>query len=164
MNEAETRALPIVITDASVAPFAYRAAMARLIPHNPAAAHLILRSAMALVFLSHGITRTILDRVTPFGKAFDAWGWPFGIYWAWGVTLWELIGGILLLLGIKPAVVALVFVVQMLFGIYLVHLKHGWFVVGHGFNGMEYSVTLIAALFAVALTAPRELPVPANAR
>jgi putative oxidoreductase len=132
--------------------------------HNPAAAHLILRSVMALVFLSHGITRTILDRVTPFGKAFDAWGWPFGIYWAWGVTLWELAGGVLLLLGIKARWVALVFVVQMAFGIYLVHLKHGWFVVGHGFNGMEYSVTLIAALLAVALTAPRDLPASVHAR
>jgi hypothetical protein len=30
-----------------------------------------------------------------------------------------------------------------------------WFVVGHGVNGMEYSVTLIAALIATALTAPR---------
>jgi putative oxidoreductase len=134
----------------------YRAAMNRFLAHDPAAAHLVLRSALALVFLSHGITRTILDRVVPFGKAFDAWGWPFGIYWAWGVTLWELVGGTMLLLGIKPRWVALVFVVQMLFGIYLVHLKHGWFVVGHGFNGMEYSVTLIAALIATALTAPRD--------
>jgi len=135
-----------------------------MIAHNPAWAHLVLRSTVALVFLSHGITRTILDRVAPFGKAFDAWGWPFGIYWAWGVTLWELVGGVLLLLGVRPWLVAPVFVVQMVSGIYLVHLKHGWFVVGHGFNGMEYSVTLIAALFAVALTAPRELPAPAHAR
>ena len=130
--------------------------MKPFIPHDPAWAHLVLRCTVALVFLSHGLTRTVADRVTPFGKAFDAWGWPFGIYWAWGVTLWELVGGVLLLLGIKPAVVALVFVVQMLFGIYLVHLKHGWFVVGHGLNGMEYSVTLIAALLATALTAPRK--------
>ncbi len=132
--------------------------MKPLIPHNPAWAHLALRYTVALVFLSHTLTRMAADRVAPFGKAFDAWGWPFGIYWAWGVTLWELVGGVLLLLGVKPALVAPVFVVQMLFGIHLVHLKHGWFVVGHGFNGMEYSVTLIAALLAIALTAPRELP------
>ena len=132
--------------------------MKPLIPHNPAAAHVVLRFAMALVFLSHGITRVVTDRVAPFGKAFDAWGWPFGIYWAWGVTLWELVGGVLLLIGFRTGLVPLVFVVQMLFGIYLVHLKHGWFVVGHGYNGMEYSVTLIAALIATALTAPRELP------
>lgn len=109
---------------------------------------------MALVFLSHGITRLATDRVTPFGRAFDAWGFPYGIGWAWGVTLWELAGGMLLLLGWKTHLVPFVFVVQMAFGIWLVHWKHGWFVVGHGVNGMEYSVTLIAALLATALTAP----------
>jgi putative oxidoreductase len=146
-----------LISGARTFPFTYLDAMTRLLAHNPAAAHIILRSMMALVFLSHGVTRTVADRVTPFGKAFDAWGWPFGIYWAWGVTLWELAGGVLLLLGVKPRLVAMVFVVQMLFGIGLVHLKHAWFVVGHGFNGMEYSLTLIAALLACTLTAPREV-------
>lgn len=110
---------------------------------------------MALVFLSHGITRVVADRVTPFGAAFEHWGFPVGIAWAWGVTLWELVGGVLLLAGWKAHLVPLVFVVQMLFGIVLVHARHGWFVVGHGSNGMEYSVTLIAALVAAALTAPR---------
>jgi len=122
--------------------------------NRPDVAHLILRMTMATVFLSHGIVRTALDRVTPFGNAFDAWGFPYGIYWAWGVTLWELVGGVLLLIGWKPHLVPLVFVVQMAFGIWLVHLRHGWFVVGHGANGMEYSVTLIAALLATAFTAP----------
>src|SRR5688500_15317849 len=124
------------------------------IANNPRTAHHLLRFTMALVFLSHGITRVVTDRVTPFGRAFDAWGFPYGIYWAWGVTLWELVGGVLLLIGWKPHLVPLVFVVQMAFGIWLVHLRHGWFVVGHGVNGMEYSVTLIAALLAAALTAP----------
>ena len=124
------------------------------IANNPRAAHHVLRFAMALVFLSHGVTRVVTDRVTPFGRAFDAWGFPYGIYWAWGVTLWELIGGTLLLLGVKTHLVPLVFIVQMVCGIWLVHWKHGWFVVGHGFNGMEYSVTLIAALLATVLTAP----------
>lgn len=130
--------------------------------YRPDIAHLILRTSMALVFLSHTIVRTALNRVPPFGKAFDDWGWPFGIYWAWGVTLWELIGGILLLIGWKPRWVVPVFLVQMLFGIWLVHLKHGWFVVGHGFNGMEYSVTIICALLAVMLTAPATRPLPAE--
>jgi len=122
--------------------------------YRPDIAHIVLRTSMALVFLSHTIVRTSLDRVAPFGKFFDSLGWPFGIYWAWGVTLWEFVGGILLLIGWKPQWVVPVFLVQMVFGIWLVHMKHGWFVVGHGFNGMEYSVTIICALVAVMLTAP----------
>jgi putative oxidoreductase len=125
------------------------------IADNPRAAHDVLRFTIALVFLSHAVTRVVTDRVTPFGRAFDAWGWPYGIYWAWGVTLWELIGGTLLLLGVKTRVVPLVFIVQMLFGIALVHWKNGWFVVGHGFNGIEFSVTIIAVLVAISLTAPK---------
>lgn len=128
---------------------------AMLVP-NPLLAYHVLRFTMAWVFLSHGITRVVTDRVAPFGRAFDAWGWPYGPYWAWGVTLWELVGGTLMLLGFKAWLVAPVFVVEMAFGIWLVHARHGWFVVGHGANGMEYSVTLIAALLALALTAPRK--------
>ena len=36
-------------------------------------------------------------------------------------------------------------------GILLVHAPEGWFVVGAGRNGMEYSVLLIASLALVAL-------------
>lgn len=35
-------------------------------------------------------------------------------------------------------------------GIILVHRYDGWFVVGGGRNGMEYSVLLISSLFIVA--------------
>jgi len=42
-------------------------------------------------------------------------------------------------------------------GIWISHARHGWFVVGPGENGMEYSVTLIACLSAVLWTYwPRE--------
>ena len=130
------------------------APMKTALVNRPDIAYLILRMTLATIFLSHTIARTTLDRVTPFGKAFDAWGFPYGIYWAWGVTLWEWVGGALLLAGWKPRIVAAVFIVQMVCGIWLVHWKSGWFVVGHGFNGMEYSVLIIAALVAMALTAP----------
>jgi hypothetical protein len=37
---------------------------------------------MALVSMSHGLTRIVTDRVTPFGRGLDSWGFPYGIYWA----------------------------------------------------------------------------------
>ncbi|WP_295793028.1 hypothetical protein [Mucilaginibacter sp.] len=39
--------------------------------------------------------------------------------------------------------------VVLVVGIFLDHMHDGWFVVGGGRNGMEYSVVLIACLFAV---------------
>ena len=140
--------------------------MKSLLAHNPAAAHLVLRSMMALVFLSHTITRMVTDRVGAFGAFLDGAGFPFGIAWAWGVTLWELVGGILLIVGWKTPWVALVFVVQMVFAFFLVHLRFGWFVVGHGANGVEYAVVIAAMCLAAAFTAQRDGAVPqaGNAR
>lgn len=127
---------------------------------RPRLAHDILRYTLALEFLSHTITRMATDRVKPFGVFLEGAGFPLGLYWAWGVTLWELVGGALLALGWKTPWVALVFVVQMAFAFFLVHLKFGWFVVGHGSNGVEYAVVLAAALLATAFTTPAGNPHP----
>ncbi len=119
------------------------------IPLRPAHADLVLRLGLAAIFLSHGMTRAVMDRVTPFGAFLDGVGFPFGIAWAWGVTLFEIVGGLALLIGFQRRLVCLLFIVQMLVGIVLVHWPNGWFVVGHGSGGMEFSVMLIAGLLAV---------------
>ncbi len=41
-------------------------------------------------------------------------------------------------------------------GIVLVHAREGWFVVGHGRNGMEFSVLLIVSLLVIGL---QDLPI-----
>lgn len=45
------------------------------------------------------------------------------------------------------------FAAELTVGILLVHAGEGWFVVGGGRNGMEYSVTLIALFLAQARAA-----------
>ena len=45
---------------------------------------------------------------------------------------------------------------QLILGIALVHFPEGWFVVGGGRNGMEYSVLLILCLVVIALDARRQ--------
>ncbi len=119
------------------------------LPIRPWMAPLLLRLALAAVFLSHGVVRTYMDRVTPFGEWLDSQGFPLGIAWAWGVTLFEIVGSLLLLANRLVRPVCLLFVLQMLTGIALIHWHHGWFVVGHGQNGMEFSVLLIASLLAL---------------
>lgn len=108
-----------------------------------------LRIALAAIFLSHGITRAYMGRVEPFGTSFDSWGFPFGIAWAWGVTLFEITGSLLLLANRQVRLVCLLLILEMIFGIILVHFPYGWFVVGHGHNGMEYSFLIIASLLAL---------------
>lgn len=46
------------------------------------------------------------------------------------------------------------FAVQLAAGIAMVHFREGWFVVGVGRNGMEYSVLLIVGFVIVGLTTP----------
>ena len=45
----------------------------------------------------------------------------------------------------------------------MVHFREGWFVVGGGRNGFEYSVLLIVCFAAVALDAAAARPDPAGA-
>ena len=128
------------------------------VPLRPYLAVHILRIAISIIFLSHGLTRAWMDRVTPFGEVLDAWGFPLGIAWAWGVTLLEIIGGLLLLANRLIRPLAVLFVIQMVVGIWFVHIANGWFVVGHGQNGAEFSFLIIAACLALfSLSNPRDL-------
>jgi putative oxidoreductase len=112
---------------------------------------MVVRIAVAAMFIIHGVARILNDAVTPFGPFLEAQGFPYGIVWAWAVTLIEIVGGTLLALGRYTSVLAAYFIVQTALGIWLVHWKAGWFVVGLGRNGMEYSVLLIACLVAILL-------------
>jgi putative oxidoreductase len=56
------------------------------------------------------------------------------------------------------------FAFQLLMGIYLIHGRVGWFVVGAGRNGMEFSVLLLLCLVVIALSAPHALSVGSRAR
>ncbi|MCC6280309.1 MAG: DoxX family protein [Saprospiraceae bacterium] len=113
---------------------------------------LLIRLAVAFIFLTHGITRVYIGGVKPFGEQFlDAVGFaPLGLYIAWAITLFELVGGTLLLLGKFVRPIAVLFVFNLLMGIVLVHFKEGWFVVGAGRNGFEYSFVLIVCLVSLA--------------
>ncbi len=118
-------------------------------------AELLLRSGLALLIFIHGAHRLYDGGVTGFGGFLDAQGFPFGLALAWGITVYELIGPVLLLARRFVAPIAVVSAIQYATGIWLVHWQHGWFVVGSGRNGMEFSVLLIISLLTLALWQPR---------
>ena len=111
-----------------------------------------LRYAIALIFLTHGITRIRIDGVEGFGEFLASNGFPAGVAIAWGITIFELAGASLLALDIGARVVAALFVLELLCGIALVHFSEGWFVVGAGRNGFEYSFLLIVSLLTIILS------------
>jgi len=111
-----------------------------------------LRVVVALIMLTHGIARIYFGTVDDFGAFLTLNNFPQGFYLAWAITIFEIVGSILLAIGFYVLPLAIIFALELLCGIALVHWKEGWFVVGAGRNGMEYSVLLIAALVTLTLS------------
>jgi putative oxidoreductase len=113
----------------------------------------LLRVAVASVFVIHGLARAVHAGVTPFGGYLSSSGFPAGPAIAWTLTIVEIVGGVALALGLLVRPLCAWFAAQIATGIAMVHGPVGWFVVGLGRNGAEYSVLILACLAAVALTA-----------
>ncbi|HWI19975.1 MAG TPA: DoxX family protein [Vicinamibacterales bacterium] len=122
---------------------------------SPATGLALLRAGIAAVLIAHGVARAWLGIVDDFGVVFGQWGFPAGFALAWTITIVEIAGGALLAAGMFVVPLCAWFAFQLLMGIYLIHGRAGWFVVGAGRNGMEFSVVLLLCLLVIALTAPR---------
>ncbi|MBL8297123.1 MAG: DoxX family protein [Rhodanobacteraceae bacterium] len=114
---------------------------------------LVLRWVLAGLIAAHGWARWYAGGVVPFGEWLSGLGFPFGVWIAAGVTAIEIIGTPLFALGRCVFPLSLLYSAIYLVGIVLVHAPAGWFVVGLGRNGMEYSVLLIVCLLAVGFVA-----------
>jgi putative oxidoreductase len=118
-------------------------------PQRAATGLLVLRLVLAGLIAAHGWARWMYGGVAPFGQWLDGLGFPFGMAIAVGVTAVEILGTPLFALGRLVFPLSLLYGAIYLMGIVLVHAQAGWFVVGLGRNGMEYSVLLITCLLIV---------------
>lgn len=116
---------------------------------NAKLALFLVRFAAAGNMLIHGITRLSLGTVSNFDGYLNSIGFP--PYTAWVLTIFELAGAVTMIIGKWVTPIALIFCLELLMGIILVHFHEGWFVVGAGRNGMEYSVLLIICFISTAL-------------
>ena len=111
---------------------------------------ILIRVVLAAMMFVHGAARISYGTVDDFGGFLGSQGIPLGFFLAWGITLFEIIGSVLLAVGSNAWVIALLFAAELSVGVAMVHWKEGWFVVGAGRNGMEYSALLIASFLAIA--------------
>lgn len=111
----------------------------------------VLRLVLAGLIAAHGWARWIEGGVLPFGQWLAGQGFPLGVVLAGAITAVEILGTLLLALGRCVTPLCLLYAFIYSIGIVLVHAKAGWFVVGLGRNGAEYSVLLITALLCVGL-------------
>lgn len=133
----------------------------RPFPFLSTAAYLTaLRVLIGGYMVTHGVTRAYVGTVDDFGGFFASKGLPLsaGIALAWAITVTEIVAGSTLAAGrfIRP--IAAIFAVEHLMGIILVHAPRGWFTVGHGVGGAEFSVLLLLCFLLVGSTANAAKP------
>lgn len=129
---------------------------------TPRQAILILRGTVALIFMAHALVRLVNGSAPQFGASLEARGFPWGLVLVLMISTWEILGGLLLALGIRVKIVCagLAFIVVM--GIVIIHWQLGWFVGEHGTGGMEFSWLLVAALLVLVATDGVELHGPSQ--
>lgn len=118
---------------------------------------IVLRVAVAIIFLSHAIVRIANSTIERFGSFLETKGFPYGSIWVMAITVFEIVGGIMLAFGYWTKWISLGFILMLIIGIALIHASLGWFVGEHGTGGSEYSFILIVALFVIASSKKKDL-------
>ncbi len=110
-------------------------------------APLVLRLAVGAVFIVHGYSKVV--DVAAFEGMLASISVPLPAFFAWVVTLVELLGGAALILGLLTHWAAKLIAIDMLVAILLIHWKNGFMVSG---GGAEFALVLFAAAVALTIT------------
>jgi len=116
---------------------------------------LIIRLVLGLTFIGHGVQK-LFGWFGGYGlKGTGGWldsiGVKPGVAAAFVIGLFEVVGGLLFVLGLWMPVAAALIIILMIGAIVTVHGKNGFWVTQ---NGIEYNVILIAISLALALIGP----------
>lgn len=112
----------------------------------------ILRLALCFIVFTHGIYRFYEGSLPILGQLLEESGFPrgTGYFLACCVNLTETAGAALLAIGVMVWPLSFMFSLIYLTGIMIFHRHSGFFVVGPGQDGWEYSALLITCFVAVA--------------
>ena len=110
-------------------------------------AALILRVALGIMFIAHGLMKVFVFTLPGTAQFFASVGFPG--WTAYPVTGHEIVGGLLLVLGLYSRVVAAA-LIPVLVGAATAHLGNGW-VFSAPNGGWEYPVLLVVIAAVVAL-------------
>jgi len=104
---------------------------------------------MGIVFILHAGVRVYNNTLPGFGDFLHNKGFPFGFYLAWLITLFELVGGVLIFFRYWVRIFCIGEIIILIIGIITVHQENRWFALGDSLNGAEYSLVLITILTAI---------------
>ena len=109
---------------------------------------LLLRLPVAFILLMHSLPGMFDGGVNAFGNLYlnEVGFAPVGLPLAWAIKISHVPAAVCLVLNryVKPGVMVTILILVV--GIFMVHLKDGWFVVGGGRNGVEFNFLLIFVL------------------
>ena len=111
----------------------------------------LVKLVVCAIIFTHGVHRYLYGEIGPLGDALARFGFPFPSAQAQLVNLAETGGVLLIALGILVRTMCAVLVVIFATGIALIHSHLGFFIIGPGEGGWEFSALLIACFTAVAL-------------
>lgn len=113
---------------------------------------ILMRLSLAFILIMHSVPSIVSGDINSFGRDYlDTIGFsPFGIYLAWIIKLTHLFSVISLVMNRFLKITAIANVFIFITGIILIHGKEGWFVVGGGRNGVEFSFLLIVCFLSIA--------------
>ncbi len=111
------------------------------------AAQLVLRLALAVIFVYHGYPKLFSERAQ-FYAAFPKMGFPW--YFALIAGVLEFFGGCLLLVGIYTRIVAMLLTGEMVIVLWRVSMPHGLLAVGN----YEFPLILAVAAFTLLTIGP----------
>jgi putative oxidoreductase len=113
---------------------------------------LLFRILLPLFFVAHAVTRILNGTIERFADFLTSKGFPQTIAMVWGITVYEIIGGIALAFGYYTKYLSLGFILMLIMGNIIIHYQNGWWVGEHGEGGMEYSCALILGLIVISAT------------
>ena len=112
-----------------------------------------MRAVLGLLFLVHGAQKLFVFGFGGVAENFRQMGIPAPTLAAVVVTLVELLGGVLLIIGLFTRLAALLLALDMLVATLLVHLPNGFFINNGGF---EFTLILFVANVSLVLAGPDE--------
>jgi putative oxidoreductase len=108
----------------------------------------LLSIPVIIILLMHSIPGIFNNGINDFGKLYlDQIGFsPIGLGLAWMIKLSHIACALALLFNryVKPMIIITMLI--LITGIFMVHLKDGWYVVGGGRNGIEFNFLLLFVL------------------